>query len=154
GKTRYTLGFAALPELMSAARWRYVDAPGGAADVSYGLLDHRSEILAVRAAAGFGMYLSSRVQFGVTVGATYNSNQLQTAYIFQNHPSLAGLKTQLDLRTNGVGWNTSSGILAQVSQTVKIGTAYRSRTTIASNGVATGNIGVQLAAIGLGTARP
>ena len=29
GKSRFSLGVAALPELMSSAKWRYVDAPGG-----------------------------------------------------------------------------------------------------------------------------
>jgi long-chain fatty acid transport protein len=154
GKSRFSLGIAVLPELMSAAKWRYVDAPGGVGGVSYGSLNNNSEILAMRSAVGVGVYLGSRVQIGATFGAIYNSNTLQTAYVFQNNPALAGLKTALDLRTNGVGWNGSVGALVRASKTVEIGVTYDTRTTVASKGVATGNAGVQFAAIGLGAARP
>ncbi|MEP7366024.1 MAG: outer membrane protein transport protein [Acidobacteriota bacterium] len=154
GKSRFTLGFAATPELMSAARWRYTDAPGGAGGVSYGTLDHRSEIFAMRTSAGVGVHVNSKLQLGFTVGALYNTNRLRTAYVFQNHPALAGLKTSLDLKTNGVGWNGSVGAIVSPTKKLNFGVAYKTRTTVASKGLATGNIGVQLAAIGLGAARP
>ncbi len=154
GKSRFSVGVAVLPELMSAAKWRYADAPGGAGGVSYGLLNNNSEILAMRSAVGAGVDLGSRVRIGATFGATYNSNTLQTAYVFQSNPALAGLKTLLDLQTSGVGWNGSVGALVRASRAIEIGVTYKTRTTVASKGVATGNAGVQFAAIGLGGARP
>ena len=154
GKSRFSIGFAETPELMTAAKWRYVDTPGGAGKVSYGLLDHQSAILAMRSSAGLGIYINSKLSIGVTFGAVYNSNTLQTAYVFQNHPALAGLKTSLDLKTSGVGYDGSVGVLAHPTKRLRLGVAYKTRTTIASTGNASGNIGVQLAAIGLGGARP
>lgn len=154
GQSRFTLGFSAAPELASAARWNYVDTPGGAGGVSYGPLRNNSEILAIRAAVGVGFYVNTRVQLGATFGSTYNQNKLQTAYVFQNHPALAGLKTLLDLRTSGHGWNGSFGLLARANKHLQFGVSYKTRTNIASKGVATGNAGIQFAAIGLGAARP
>lgn len=154
GKSRFSVGVAVLPELMSAAKWRYVDAPGGAGGVSYGMLNNNSEILAMRTAAGLGVSLGSRVQIGATFGAVYNSNTLETAYVFQSNPALTGLKTLLDLHTNGVGWNGSVGARVRLSKRLEFGVAYKTQTTIASKGTATGNAGVQFAAIGLGAARP
>lgn len=150
----FSFGFAALPELVGYAKWRYNDPPGGVGGVSYGMLNENSEILAVRAAAGIGVYINSRVQLGATFGADYNSNTLQTAYVFQNYAPLAGLKTLLDLNTSGVGWNGSVGGLVRTSKTTQFGLAYKTRTTIKSTGSATGNAGVQFAAIGLGGAQP
>ncbi len=151
---RISIGVAMVPELLSVAHWRYADAPGGAGGVSYGLLNQTSKIVAVRTAAGVGFDLNPRVKLGFTVGAVYNTNTLQTAYVFQSYPALAGLKTLLDLHTSGVGWNGSAGILVQASKRVQAGATYKSRTTIASRGTATGNAGIQFAAIGLGGARP
>src|SRR5688572_26881908 len=45
GQSRFSIGFAALPELMSSAKWRYTDTPGGVGGVSYGLRNHTSEIV-------------------------------------------------------------------------------------------------------------
>ena len=154
GRSRFTLGFAVTPELMSAARWRYHGAPGGAGGVSYGTLDHKSEIVTLRTSAGLGVHVNSKLQIGFTVGALYNTNRLRTAYVFQNHPALAGLKTSLDLKTNGVGWNGSLGAIVRPNKRLVLGVACRTSTTVASKGSATGNIGVQLAAIGLRAARP
>lgn len=154
GKSRFTIGLAATPELMSAARWQYKDAPGGVGGVSYGGLRNNSEIMAMRTSAGIGIYVTRKLQIGATFGAIYNTNTLQTAYVFQSNPALAGLKTQLDLHTNGVGWNGSVGAIVHPSRRFDMGVSYKTRTTVASKGVATGNIGVQLAAIGLGAARP
>jgi long-subunit fatty acid transport protein len=73
--------------------------------------------------------------------------------VFQSHPALAGLKTLLDLHTNGVCRNYGVGILASPSKKVQFGVAWKSRTVIDSEGTATGNIGAQLNAVGL-AARP
>lgn len=152
--SRVTVGFAATPELMSAARWRYVDTPGGAGGISYGLLSNNSEIVAFRTSAGVGVSLNSAIQIGATFGSVWNANKLQTAYVFQNHPDLAGLKTALDLRTSGIGWNGSLGALFRPARRLHLGVAWKSRTTVASRGTAEGNAGVQFAKVGLGAARP
>lgn len=150
---RFSVGFAALPELLGYAKWRYNDAPGPGG-VSYGLQNNNSEILAMRAAVGVGVYLNSRVQLGASLGAVYNSNTLQTAYVFQNYAPLAGLKTLLDLHTDGIGWNGSVGALVRASKRLRFGVAYKTGTTVRSTGAAAGNAGIQFAAIGLGAARP
>ncbi len=74
--------------------------------------------------------------------------------MFQSNPALAGLKTQLDLHTDGIGWNYSFGLIANPTDRLQFNLAWKSRTTINSTGDANGNIGVQLAALGLGGARP
>ncbi len=154
GKSRFTVALALAPQLTSSANWRYTDPSGGVGKVSYGTLDHQSEIVALRGSFGVGISLTRRLQVGFTTGVVYNRNTLRTAYIFQEHPTLAGLKTLLDLRTSGTGWNSSLGVLFQASRKWQIGGAYQSQTTLNSRGTATGNAGLQFAAIGLGAARP
>lgn len=154
GNTRFSLGVAVLPQLLSAAKWRYTDPPGGVDGVSYGRIDHDSEILAMRLAVGVGWNVSTKLQVGATVGAVYDRNILQTAYVFQSNPALAGLKTLLDLRVEGIGWNGSAGFIYRLSRRLDFGAAYQSTTTIATRGSATGNAGLQFARIGLGSAQP
>ncbi len=154
GNSRFSLGVAAVPQLLSAAKWRYTDPPGGVNSVSYGEIDHNSEILAMRFTVGAGWSVSPKLQVGATVGAVYNSNILQTAYVFQSNPALAGLKTLLDLRVEGIGWNGSAGAIYRLSRRLSFGAAYQSRTSIVTRGEATGNAGLQFARIGLGSARP
>jgi len=154
GTSRLTIGIAVLPQLLSAANWRYTDPPGGAGGVSYGSLSNKSDITVLRTAAGIGLNLGPRLQIGATAGAVYNSNTLETAYVFQTNPALGGLKTLLDLHTNGIGWNTSVGALVHVSKKAEFGVSYKSITKVRSTGDATGNAGIQFAAIGLGAARP
>jgi long-chain fatty acid transport protein len=151
--SRFSIGVGVVPELMSVSNWNYVDAPG-VAGASYGLQKQKSAILAARAVAGVGFALSRKISLGVSAGAVYNSNTLETPYVFQSNPALAGLKTLLDLHTTGVGWNTSVGLIANPTDRVQFNVAWKSRTTINSTGDANGNIGVQLAALGLGGARP
>jgi long-chain fatty acid transport protein len=154
GSSPFSAGLVVLPELVSATNWRYTDAPGGLGGVSYGLLNNKSDIVAMRAAAGIGWSPGARLQIGATLGAVYNSNTLDTSYIFQSRPALAGFKTLLDLHTRGVGWNGSAGALVQASKRLQFGVAYRSNTTVRSTGSATGNAGIQFARIGLSAARP
>jgi long-subunit fatty acid transport protein len=153
GHSRFSVGVAVLPELMSVSNWSYVDAPG-VAGASYGLQHQHSAIIAARAVAGVGFALNKNISVGATIGAVYNSNTLETPYVFQSNPALAGLKTQLDLHTTGVGWNTSVGVIAKATDRLQFNVAWKSSTTINSTGDANGNIGVQLAALGLGGARP
>ena len=151
--SRFTIGLGVVPELLSVANWKYLDAPG-AAGASYGLQTQKSAIVAARAVAGVGFALSRKILLGASAGAVYNTNTLDAPYIFQSNPALAGLKTLLSLHTTGVGWNGSVGIIATPTARLQFNAAWKSRTTIDSTGNADGNIGVQLAALGLGSARP
>jgi len=151
--SRFSFGVGVVPELMSVSNWNYVDAPG-VAGASYGLQKDRSAIVAARAVAGVGFALSRKISLGASVGAVYNVNTLETPYVFQSNPALAGLKTMLDLHTAGVGWNTSVGLIASPTDRLQFNVAWKSSTTINSTGNANGNIGVQLAALGLGGAIP
>jgi long-subunit fatty acid transport protein len=153
GHSRFSIGFGVTPELTSISKWNYVDAPG-VAGASYGLQKQKSAILAARAAAGVGFALTNKISVGVSAGAVYNSNALETPYVFQSNPAVAGLKTLLDLHTTGVGWNTSVGVIASPTDRLQFNAAWKSSTTINSTGDAYGNIGVQLGALGLGGARP
>ncbi len=150
---RFVMGFSALPELTSVSNWTYLDAPG-ALGASYGLQQNKSAVTVFRSAAGVGMTLHSRLSIGATFGVSYNSNLLHSPYIFQSQPVVKGLKTLLDLKTSGTGVNGSAGFLLKASRRVQVGVGYRSPTYVRSTGVATGNLGVQLAAAGLGGARP
>jgi long-subunit fatty acid transport protein len=152
GHSRFTIGVGLVPELMSVSDWKYVDAPG-AAGATYGLQTQKSAILSARSVTAVSYSLSPALSLGASIGIDYNSNQLTAPYIFQQHPALAGLKTLLDLHTHGIGRNYSVGILASPSKKVQFGVAWKSRTVIDSDGTASGNIGAQLAAVGL-VARP
>ena len=149
GHSRWSLGAAFTPDLLSAANWRYHDSPG-AAGANYGLQNEKSAILAFRSSLGVGYSISPNLAVGATVGAVYNSNTLDAPYIFQNQPVLKGLKTLLDLHTSGVGWNTSFGIRAKPSRRVELGASYRTSTTIISHGDATGNLNQQFVVLGIG----
>ncbi len=153
GQSRFSIGLGVMPELLMSADWNYVDAPG-VGGATYGLQRHKSAILAARSAAGVGVHLGPQLSLGATVGAVYNRNTLQAPYTFQSHPALAGLKTLLDLQTDGIGWNASVGAQARPTNNVQLGLAWKSRTVIESHGTAAGNAAQQFAAIGLGAAQP
>lgn len=151
--SRFVLGVSSFPELTSVSNWTYLDAPG-TASASYGLQQHRSAIVGLRSAMGVAVQIRPGFAVGATVGVTYNSNTLHAPYIFQSQPVVKGLKTLLDLRTSGIGINSSAGFLARPHRRLQIGMGYRAPTHIRSTGTATGNLGVQLAAAGLAGARP
>lgn len=141
---RITLGAGISPVAAADAGWRYVDAPGGAGGVSYGLQRQHSRFTAIRGAIGAGTELVPGVSVGATVGVVYNQNTLQAPYVFQSQPALRGLKTLLDLHTDGYGWNASAGVVVHPASTLSLGLRYTSETVIHSSGVASGNAGVQL----------
>lgn len=148
GHSRFSFGIGLIPELTSVSDWRYVDAPG-AAGATYGMQQQKSAILAARSTAGFGVSFGPSLAIGATVGADYNQNTLEAPYIFQQQPVLAGLKTMLNLHTDGIGWNTSVGVIARPSRKLTFGLAWKSETIINSTGNATGDAGAQFAALGL-----
>lgn len=148
GHSRWTLAAGFMPDLLSASKWEFRDAPG-VASATYGSQREQSQIVALRTSAGLAYRFSSRVSAGMSVGAIYNSNTLVMPYVFQSHPELAGLKTLLNLHTTGLGWNTSFGVIAQATRRLQLSSAYRTRSAITSTGSATGNMGAQFAALGI-----
>ncbi len=148
GHSRFSVGVGVLPELLSVSNWNYVDAPG-AAGASYGLQQQKSAIVAVRAAAAGAWAVNDRLSLGVSLGAVYNQNTLDSPYIFQSNPVLAGLKTLLDLHTAGVGWSAGAGVLARPFRRVSVNGAWKSHTMIESSGRASGNLSQQFVALGL-----
>ncbi len=146
--SRFSWGVGFVPDLMSVANWHYVDSPG-VAGATYGMQQQKSAILAGRAMAGLGVILNPKISIGVSLGADYNSNTLDAPYIFQQQPVLKGLKTLLDLHTTGYGWNGSAGALIRPTRSVELGLAWKSSTTIISNGAASGDANAQFAALGL-----
>ena len=150
--SRWTVGVSFTPETTMSAKWRYADVPG-TAGATWGLRDHQSQILAVRTAFGFGVQIKPWLMVGGAAGVVYNQNTLVTPYIFQFHPVLRGLKTALDLRTSGTGWNGTVGVLVQPRSSFTWGFAYKTQTAIETHGEANGTLDRQFAAIGL-AARP
>lgn len=148
--SRWGLGFSLIPEQARIADWVFRDPEGGIdGSTSYGVEAHRSEILAVRAAAGIGLQVSDSLSVGASVGAVYNENRLRSPYLFQSHPALAGFKTLLDLQTDGVGVNGDLGVTWRPSEAVAVGLTYRTPTRIETEGWASGDIGAQLRSLGL-----
>ncbi len=149
-----TFGVAVLPDIMSAADWRYRDAPGGlGGSTSYGRQTHRSQILALRTSIGVAAEVTRRFSLGASVSAIYNENSLEVPYIFQSQPVLSGFKTLLDLNTSGFGVGFNVGAQFRPTSTVTLGLSYRPHTVIHSDGSASGNASAQLLALGGGFAQ-
>lgn len=136
-----------------SADWGYVDpaggldlGTGGPGSVSYGFQKHKAEITVLRTAFGAGFRVTPKLSIGADFGLVYNRNRLQSPYIFQSHPVLAGAKTLLDLRTDGFGWNATAGAIYQARTNLQFGVSYRSETTVHSTGSASGDVGAQLGA--------
>jgi long-chain fatty acid transport protein len=141
---RITLGLSLSPLSLLDSDWNYVDAPGGAGGVSYGLRRQRAEFIGIRTAAGAGVRLTPLLSAGATVGFIYNDNKLEAPYIFQSHPVLKGLKTLLDLKADGTGWNASFGLHFKPADRFDLGLTYTTATVIHAKGRADGDIGPQL----------
>jgi long-subunit fatty acid transport protein len=144
----WAIGIGIMPDLLSASKWHYSDTPGFAG-ATYGPQSEKSQIIAIRGAAGVAYQFSKTLSVGASVGADYNSNTLDAPYIFQSHPVLAGLKTLLDLHTAGYGWNGSFGVTAKPSKRLDLGFSFRTPTAITSYGHATGNMGAEFQSLGL-----
>ena len=86
---------------------------------------------------------------GAAFGVIDNLNTLETPYVFQTNPTLAGLKTLLDLHTSGIGYNGTFGVLAKPVRRLELGLSYKTRTTVRSTGAASGDAYAQFAALGL-----
>ena len=147
-RTRFSIGLGVFPVSLLADRWKFED-PRGTAGASYGIQSNKSAFLAIQSSFGLGLQVSRHLSLGAAFGAVENLNTLDMPYIFQTNPTLAGLKTLLNLHTNGVGYNGTFGIVAQPLRRLEIGLAYKTQTTVRSTGTASGDAYAQFAALGL-----
>ncbi|MEM6911921.1 MAG: TonB-dependent receptor [Verrucomicrobiota bacterium] len=148
-------GVSLIPDTTRRAEWNYRDAPGGIdGATTYGDFEHLSSNIAVRGAVGAAYRVNDRFALGLSGGLTFQENRLRTPYVFQSQPVLAGFKTQLDLQAEGFGPNAEIGFVWVPLKNLRIAASYRSPTRFQSQGTAQGNIGVQLANLGLGSVNP
>ena len=152
GKSHWDISAAFTPELLMRANWKYVDAPG-TAGVTYGLQTNETQIIALRSSVGVARTFGSKWSAGAVLGLVYNTNNLNAPYIFQQQPALAGLKVLLNLQTHGFGWNGNAGFQWHPNSRTRIGLAWKSGTTIHTNGDASGSASALFTAIGV-TADP
>jgi long-subunit fatty acid transport protein len=148
----WTAAFAVTPEILVRANWHYLDAPG-TAGVTYGYQVQEDQIIAIRSALGIARPLGSKWSVGATLGLVYNTNNLNAPYIFQQQPQLAGLKVLLSLGTHGYGWNGGAGLQWQPSTRLHAGLAWKSGTTLRTQGTASGTASALFDALGV-TANP
>jgi long-subunit fatty acid transport protein len=154
GKSLWRVSVSATPDVSLSATWYYDDAPG-TAGVTYGYQRNQSSLLNERFAVGAGHPLGRKVEVGATVGLVYDSSTLVAPTIFQQQPVLEGLKTLLTLKTSGVGWNGTAGLIYSPVSRLQFGISYKSSTAIHGTGTADGNLSALLAALGLtGSFRP
>jgi long-subunit fatty acid transport protein len=148
GKSHWSASAAVTPELLMRANWHYNDTPG-TAGVTYGNQTQEAQIIAVRSSLGFARTLGSKWATGVTLGVVYNYNDLHAPFIFQQQSSLKGLKVSLDLTTRGYGWNGGAGVQWQPSPRLRAGLAWKSGTTIRTQGSASGSASALFEALGI-----
>lgn len=144
----WVMGIAVTPEILMRAHWRYFDAPG-TAGVTYGYQKQDTSILGLRSSVAIARPLGSKWNVGATLGVVYNENHLEAPYIFQQQPALAGLKVLVDLTTRGYGWNGSAGAQWQPRPTLLAGLAWKSGTTIHTEGDLKGSASALFAALGV-----
>lgn len=142
------VGFSLTADTTRMAKWEFSDTPGAAAGAIYPQTQHTSTITNVRAALGIGVDLGGGFSLGVSVGGVYTRNELETPYTFQNN-ALAGIKTYLDLETEGFGINGDLSLQWRASDRLTLGVSYRTPTSFKTNGVAKGNLREQLDALGM-----
>jgi long-chain fatty acid transport protein len=143
GKLPVSVGISFIPQAMLLADWSYLD-PTNSGGYSYGHQTDKSEILVLRSALGAGVRICPQLSLGVSLGAVYNQNELDTPYLFQDvqpstAPALDGAKTLLDLHTSGWGWNGGVGMIYRPITNLQFGLAYQTRYTVDSTGSASGN---------------
>jgi long-chain fatty acid transport protein len=146
--SRLSIGLGVFPVSLLSDQWRFQDPPG-TAGASYGIRTNKSAFIAIQASAGVAFQVSRQLSLGASFGVVDNLNTLEMPYIFQTNPTLAGLKTLLDLHTGGLGYNGTFGLIAQPVKPLKLSLAYKTRTTVRSTGSASGDAYAQFAALGL-----
>ena len=135
------------PEILMRADWHYVDAPG-TAGVTYGYQQNETQIIGIRSSLGVARTFGPKWSVGATVGIVYNQNDLHAPYIFQQQPQLKALKVLVGLITRGYGWNGSAGVQWQPSSRIRVGLAWKSGTSIRTQGDATGTASALFTALG------
>ena len=146
--SRWTVSAGVTPEILMRANWHYVDAPG-TDGVSYGYQTQETQIIAFRTSIGAAHPLGARWSAGATVGVVYNQNDLHAPYIFQEQPELAGLKVLLGLKTHGYGWNGGAGLQWRPAKGIRTGLAWKSGTSIRTQGSASGSASALFNALGI-----
>lgn len=147
GQSRISLGAGVFPVSLLSDQWRLADPPG-TAGASYGVQSNKSAFIALQPTVGVSVQITKRLAFGSSFGILYNANTLEMPYVFQNN-ALSGLKTLLNLHTNGVGYNGTFGVLFTATRKLEFGAAYKTRTTVHTTGTASGNASAQFAALRL-----
>ena len=147
-RTRLSVGLGVFPVSLLEDRWKFQDPPG-TAGASYGIQSNKSAFLAIQSSFGLAYQVSSKVSVGAALGVVDNLNTLDMPYIFQTNPTLAGLKTLLNLHTSGVGYNGTFGLVAQPIRRLEVGLSYKTQTTVRSIGTASGDASAQFASLGL-----
>lgn len=144
---RFVVGISSSADSGMSADWAYNDPAGGlGGTTSYGYRRNRARIALVRTALGGAFHLDETLSFGANVGLLYNDNALESPYVFQSHPGLAGAKTLLGLKADGFGWNIQAGALYSPRKDLRFGLSYRNQSEVVATGTATGDVGVQLGA--------
>jgi len=139
---------AVTPEILMRANWHYNDTPG-TAGVTYGYQTQETQIIAVRSSLSLARAIGRRWSAGASLGLVYNENNLHAPYIFQQQPELQGLKVLLALTTRGYGWNGSAGVQFRPTSRIRTGLAWKSGTTLRTQGDANGSASALFAALGI-----
>ena len=148
GPVRLAIGIN--PDMALRARWRYSDTPGGlGGTTTYGVQPQESEIMLLRSSFGASWQVIPTLSLGASVGLLYNQNELNATYIFQTQPVLRSAKTMLDLNTSGLGFDIQGGVLWKPIPVLSFGASYTTRSRIATDGSASGNVNAQFASLGL-----
>ena len=147
--TPVSLGIGVIPEIGLNAHWRYLDPPGGLdGNTSYGVQTNIAKAILIRSALGVSVEVSRWFSIGGALGVVYNENQLQTPYVFQSNPTLRGLKTLINLKTNGWGLDGNVGMLIRPTEQLSIGVSYQTPTQVDTYGTLSGNGSAQLRSLG------
>jgi len=147
GHSPYVFSAGVTPEILVRANWHYNDTPG-TDGITYGYQQQETQIIAIRSAIGVARSFTPRFSAGVNLGLVYNENNLHAPYIFQEQPVLAGLKVLLGLTTRGYGWNGAAGVQFQPTAHIRTGLAWKSGTTLRTEGDANGSASALFAALG------
>ena len=152
GHSPWVLAAGLTPEILMRANWHYNDSPG-TAGVDYGYQTQETQIIALRASLSIARSMGQKWAAGVSLGLVYNENDLHAPYIFQQQPALRGLKVLLALTTHGYGWNGSAGVQYHPTARLRTGLAWKSGTSLRTQGAADGTASALFDALGV-TANP
>ncbi|MEX2517346.1 MAG: outer membrane protein transport protein [Gammaproteobacteria bacterium] len=145
---RIHLGVGVSPVAAADVDWTFIDAAGGLGGVSFGLRRHNARFTALRGTFAAAMEITPVVSAGASLGVIYNENRLRAPYVFQNQSALQGLKTLVDLETDGFAVNGTFGVLLRPRDNVEVGLRYTTKTVFNTTGSLRGNADVQVPGLG------